>query len=310
MKCRATVIIPTFGDARFARWAVKSVQNQTVKQIEICIICDGSPENMVSFFKRMEDEDPRIKVYVHPKSPRTGEPYRDIVIKKTVGRIIAYCSHDDLWLPFHIAKLEKTLKHCWFAHSIHAFVNTPDAIRNNEDILGGVYWINLRDKSIVDQMFRGTNFFGLTYAAHTRGCYGRLREGWATTPVKETPTDLYMWIKFLSQFKNRCRTLMKVTALNFRTSDRLNWSEKERNDELKIFYERIQDPSFLKRIDELSRAFQTPQFLEENPGLFGRTGHLFGDWLNHFSIRTFSRRIFMRCRVAENSKSGDLSRSP
>ena len=51
MKTRATVIIPTFGNAKFARWAIKSVQNQTVKDIEICIICDGSPDNMVLFLE-------------------------------------------------------------------------------------------------------------------------------------------------------------------------------------------------------------------------------------------------------------------
>ena len=81
MEARATVIIPTYGNASFARWAIKSVQQQTVKDIEICIICDGSPENMVSFFKAMSKEDSRLKVYEYPKSPRTGEPYRDIVIK-------------------------------------------------------------------------------------------------------------------------------------------------------------------------------------------------------------------------------------
>jgi|SRR5271157_1749191 len=104
---RATVIIPTFGNAKFARWAVKSVQRQTVTDIEICIICDGSPENMVSFLNNMRKEDPRIKVFVFPKSPRTGEPYRDIVIKQTTGKIICYCSHDDLWLPDHVRTMEK-----------------------------------------------------------------------------------------------------------------------------------------------------------------------------------------------------------
>jgi len=39
-------------------WAVKSVQNQRIKDIEICIICDGSPESMVTFFKKTAQEDP------------------------------------------------------------------------------------------------------------------------------------------------------------------------------------------------------------------------------------------------------------
>jgi glycosyltransferase involved in cell wall biosynthesis len=57
---RATVIIPTFGNARFARWAVKSVQNQNVNDIEICIICDGSPDAMVAVFEVMVRDDTRL----------------------------------------------------------------------------------------------------------------------------------------------------------------------------------------------------------------------------------------------------------
>jgi glycosyltransferase involved in cell wall biosynthesis len=105
---RATVIIPTFGNAKFARWAVKSVQQQTVTDIEICIICDGSPENMVSFFENMGKEDPRIKVFVFPKSPRTGNLIS--IRNQTNHREITYCSHDDLWLPDHVRTMEKALK--------------------------------------------------------------------------------------------------------------------------------------------------------------------------------------------------------
>ena len=66
MVARATVIIPTFGQAKFSAWPIKSVQAQTVKEIEICIICDGSAENMVEFFNALAKEDPRIKVFSFP----------------------------------------------------------------------------------------------------------------------------------------------------------------------------------------------------------------------------------------------------
>ena len=63
MVARATVIIPTFGQAEFAVWPIKSVQAQTVRDIEICIICDGSPENMVDFMRR---EIPEYKICYSP----------------------------------------------------------------------------------------------------------------------------------------------------------------------------------------------------------------------------------------------------
>ncbi|SMD13465.1 glycosyltransferase family A protein [Sporomusa malonica] len=280
MESRATVIIPTFGDAKFACWAIKSVQEQTIKDIEICIICDGSPENMVALFKNIAKEDVRIKVFTYPKSPRTGEPYRDAVIKQTTGKIICYCSHDDLWLPNHVQELEKTLHTCWFTHSIHAVVNMPDkentacaeplakaesrlcpsgniALIQAESYSGSslfshIYWADLQDPIIIDKMLNGRNFFGLTYGAHTRESYVNLEEGWITTPVKNIPTDLYMWCKFLSGYKERCKTTMKITALSFPKLYRKEWSEQQRDDELKLYFEKILDPSFLKRIDNIS----------------------------------------------------------
>ncbi len=256
MEARATVIIPTYGSASFARWAIKSVQQQTVEDIEICIICDGSPEKMVSFFKGMGKEDSRLKIYEYPKSPRTGEPYRDIVIKETTGKIICYCSHDDLWFPYHIETVEKTLQRCGFTHSIHAYVNVPEKIKDGHILLGNVRWTDLKDPRAIQKMHGGRSYFGLTYGAHRRTIYLELKEGWITTPlIKDFPTDLYMWCKFLSAFGESCETTSKVTALNFPKAHRKDWSEQERDDELRDYFERIQDSAFLRKIDKLSLTF-------------------------------------------------------
>ncbi|MEI6100291.1 MAG: glycosyltransferase family A protein [Eubacteriales bacterium] len=61
MNARATVLIPTYGEAHFAKWAIKSVQQQTVQELEICIICDGSPQHMVEFFNEIAEMDSRIR---------------------------------------------------------------------------------------------------------------------------------------------------------------------------------------------------------------------------------------------------------
>ena len=251
---RATVIIPTFGNAGFARWAIKSVQNQDVKDIEICIICDGSPDPMVSFFKDMERDDPRIKVFVFPKSPRTGEPYRDLVISQTTGKIICYCSHDDLWLPHHVQVMENSLRNCWFTHTLHTDVNPAVSGTDASDWLGGILWTDL-DREIIDTMKSGINFFGLTFGAHTREAYYRLPERWVTTPNKDIPTDLFMWCKFLSNFDDHCRTTTRVTALCFPQIPRKEWSEQQRDEELRANYERIRTPGFLGELQQQSLKF-------------------------------------------------------
>jgi hypothetical protein len=61
-----------------------------------------------------------------------------------------------------------------------------------------------------------------------------------------------MWCKFLSAFGESCQTTSKVTALNFQKTRRKDWSEQEHDDELRDYFEKIQDPAFLRKIDKLS----------------------------------------------------------
>jgi len=244
MEARATVIIPTFGEALFAQWAVRSVQSQNVRDIEICVICDGSPRSMVTLLETMSQEDPRVKVLAFPKSPRTGEPYRDLVIRQTTGKIICYCSHDDLWLSNHVQVMETVLRKCPFAHSLDAVVNLPERMRAGKGLFERVCLKDLKKRNTVERMFAGSNYFGLTCGAHTRDSYFKLEEGWVTTPGKDVPTDLYMWCKFLAAFPHECRTVKKITALNFPAPPRKAWTEQERDDELKYCFERTQDPVF------------------------------------------------------------------
>jgi len=253
MEARATVIIPTFGRAQFARWAINSVQRQTVKDIEICILCDGSPESMVSFFDSFAKEDPRIRVFAFQKSPRTGEPYRDIAIKQTTGKIICYCCHDDLWLPNHVEEMEKTLaQHC-FTNALFVLSKPTDSLKlkNLKGILA-----DIQNPEIRNNILNGQGNFGLTCGAHTRKSYLELEEGWVTTP-EGIPTDTFMWRKFISAYSNRCKTTMKVTAVSFPQTRRKSWSEQERDDELRRCFEKIQDGTLQRELADSYHVYKS-----------------------------------------------------
>ncbi|MBD3414656.1 MAG: glycosyltransferase [Candidatus Aminicenantes bacterium] len=263
MEARATVIIPTFGNALFAQWAIKSVQNQTVQDLEICIICDGSPPEMVTFFRKIAEEDPRVQLFTFPKSPRTGEPYRDIVIKKTTGPNIFYCAHDDLWLHNHIEQLEQTLQNHHFTNSfdlyIEAFTKTvslekkiTEQFLDEKELFSRVASFDFIKRKYKKIIRWGYYLTGLTCGAHTRKAYFDLNEGWITTPMKFIPTDVYMWYKLI--FSNRLSfgTTDKVTALRLAQKPRINWSDKKRSQEIKHYYEIINSRNFIKSLNELS----------------------------------------------------------
>lgn len=58
---------------------LKSVQMQTVAELEICISWDSFPPKVVDFFNELAATEPRIKVFTFPESPRTGEHYTDLL---------------------------------------------------------------------------------------------------------------------------------------------------------------------------------------------------------------------------------------
>lgn len=252
---RATVLFPTYGNAPFAEWALQSVCSQTVGNIEIFIVCDGSPPEMVSVFNGFAEQDKRIRVFVFEKSERTGEPYRDRLIRSEAkGRNVFYCSHDDLWFPDHIMQLEKKLKKRHFVHSIHAAVNESGAGFDEKNIFKFIIHADLSDSRYRARMLdeaRAENLFGLTFAAHRRKSYGDLPTGWTTTPPGIW-TDLFMWRKFLAHFGDSCGTCQKITALNFPASIRKHLTADERAEELAFFYEKIQEKDFIGRIRKAS----------------------------------------------------------
>jgi len=98
---KISVIIPTFNRKVFICEAIKSVLNQTYKDIEIIVIDDGSTDNTYKEIKEMGDE--KIRYY---KFPHTGIPaiLRNYGIKKARGEYIAFLDSDDLWLENKLKK--------------------------------------------------------------------------------------------------------------------------------------------------------------------------------------------------------------
>ena len=241
---RATVIIPTYGHAPYALWALASAQAQTVREMEICVLCDGSPPEIVEMLQSVAAEDDRIMVLQFSKAPRTGEIHRARVIPKTTGRIICYLCHDDLWFPHHVETLERLLQTADFGHTLHIHAGLGSDLGTvRSAILADIAHSTFRDMMLDTKLPR--NCFGLTYGAHTREAYFRLKEGWSVTP-DGIWTDLHMWRKFLSAPWCRCASYTGITALHF---ERSYWTELYSPDEFKRelgrCFARMADPAFL-----------------------------------------------------------------
>ena len=65
---KISIIIPVYSASATIKKAIRSIQNQTLKEIEIILFDDASPDNSYNIMKELQEEDPRIKLYKNEKN--------------------------------------------------------------------------------------------------------------------------------------------------------------------------------------------------------------------------------------------------
>ena len=103
-KVKISVIIPTFNREKLVCRSIKSVLNQTLQNLEIIIIDDGSTDDTKKEVEKLQDE--RIK-YIKLQNNTGGANARNIGIDIASGKFISFQDSDDI---FYYDKLEKQLE--------------------------------------------------------------------------------------------------------------------------------------------------------------------------------------------------------
>lgn len=106
IKGLVSVIIPTYNHGQYLLIALKSVFNQTYRNIEIIIIDDGSTDNTKIILNPYMD---KIK-YIHFQHNQGVSKARNVGIMAAKGEYIAFLDADDRWKPFKITIQLECLK--------------------------------------------------------------------------------------------------------------------------------------------------------------------------------------------------------
>lgn len=101
-----SVVMPNYNGARFVEEAIRSVLNQTYRNIELLIIDDCSSDSSPELIDKLARDDNRIKL-IRQKENSGVSVVRNIGIKEAKGEYIALIDNDDTWEP---DKLERQLK--------------------------------------------------------------------------------------------------------------------------------------------------------------------------------------------------------
>lgn len=116
-----SIIVPIYNVEKYLDRCMKTLQEQTYKNIEIILVDDGSPDNCPAMCDKYAQEDSRIKV-VHKENAGLGFA-RNSGLEVATGKYIAFVDSDDYVTGDMCEKLYEA------------------AIKNDADVVyGGIYY--------------------------------------------------------------------------------------------------------------------------------------------------------------------------
>ena len=119
-----SVVIPAFNNAALLRETLDGVKRQTMKNMEVIVVDDGSNDDTAEVVRCYDSE------IVYRFQPNHGQAVaRNNGVSLARGDYIAFCDHDDVWNERHLEKLVE----CMTSHP-----NTGMAFDNAEYFGNGV----------------------------------------------------------------------------------------------------------------------------------------------------------------------------
>lgn len=119
-----SVILPTYNRANFLKNAIQSVMNQSFPDFELLVIDDGSTDNTWEIVRTFKDS----RVCYHYQENKERSAARNTGIKIARGEYICFLDSDDVYLPWHLEILEKTMK--YLNYSTHLVFTDIDEFNN------------------------------------------------------------------------------------------------------------------------------------------------------------------------------------
>lgn len=103
MKPKVSVIVPIYNAELYLEECIQSVLHQTLRDIELLLIDDGSTDNSLRICKEYSKKDNRVQVFSNTNVGQGLE--RNFGVKRAVGEYIAFLDSDDQYKEDMLEKL-------------------------------------------------------------------------------------------------------------------------------------------------------------------------------------------------------------
>lgn len=107
MEPKVSVIIPVYNVEQYLRECLDSVLGQTLKEIEVICVDDGSTDHSLEILREYEKRDSRVKVLTQPNT--NAGAARNHGLKYAKGKYLSFLDSDDF---FEANMLEKAYQRC------------------------------------------------------------------------------------------------------------------------------------------------------------------------------------------------------
>src|SRR5258705_11958970 len=97
-----SVIMPCFNPARYVEESIRSILNQTERDLELIVVDDGSTDGSQRAIELARISDARVNPIYFDRNRGASEA-RNSALKLASGKFIAFCDADDIWLPIKLA---------------------------------------------------------------------------------------------------------------------------------------------------------------------------------------------------------------
>lgn len=104
---KVSVIIPVYNAEKYLRQCLDSVVNQTLREIEILCVDDGSQDGSLKILREYEAGDNRLHVLHNEKNQHAG-PCRNQGLRQSRGEYVLFLDADDFLVDEALENLYKT----------------------------------------------------------------------------------------------------------------------------------------------------------------------------------------------------------
>ena len=149
---KVSVIIPVYNTEKYVRQAVESIRRQTLKDIEIIIVNDGSTDGSMTILEELTAQDERIKLFSQENQGLSVT--RNVGLSHSTGEYVYFMDSDDLLVSDTLLKCYVKCKE----ENLDFVFFDAESFNDEGTLPEGVFDYKRTDK-LEDKVYNGAEIF-------------------------------------------------------------------------------------------------------------------------------------------------------